>query len=116
MTPEENRARVLRWQRENRAKVRAKQRRYEARHRERRNDARRGRDPAARRARHAVEYALLRGDLVRADRCEECGVAPGVDHADRSLIQAHHDDYSQPLMVRWLCSECHGGEHARLAA
>jgi ribosomal protein S27AE len=36
--------------------------------------------------------------------CENCG-APDA--------HAHHDDYSQPLDVRWLCRACHGIEHRR---
>jgi len=36
--------------------------------------------------------------------CERC-------QADVSLSQAHHDDYSSPLVVRWLCADCHRKEH-----
>jgi hypothetical protein len=116
VTPEENRARVLRWQRENRDKARAKQRRYEARHRERRNARHVERDPVKHRARQAVKRALGRGELVRPDHCEQCGNGAGVDVAGRPLLHGHHSDYSKPLEVRWLCSECHGEEHAGVPA
>lgn len=36
--------------------------------------------------------------------CEKCGA---------SKSQAHHDDYSKPLEVRWLCVSCHAGHHLR---
>ena len=36
--------------------------------------------------------------------CEQCGALPA---------DAHHDDYSKPLDVRWLCESCHGIEHRR---
>jgi ribosomal protein S27AE len=52
-------------------------------------------------ARNAVKKALRRGELVRQP-CERCGAAPA---------DAHHDDYSKPLAVRWLCEPHHGEEH-----
>lgn len=27
-------------------------------------------------------------------------------------MQAHHEDYSKPLDVQWLCMACHRGAHA----
>jgi len=49
---------------------------------------------------------------VSALTCEHCGRAPtGFDR-----IHGHHDDYSKPLEVVWLCQRCHGAEHRRLNA
>jgi ribosomal protein S27AE len=50
-------------------------------------------------ARAAVILALGRKQLRRPPVCSECGVA--------CVAQAHHDDYSKPLAVRWLCRSCH---------
>lgn len=75
-------------------------------------DRQRGFRPAEeikRRARGAVAHALKTGLLVRGE-CE---------HADddcRGRIEGHHDDYSQPLCVRWLCQRHHGREHRREVA
>lgn len=54
------------------------------------------------RARSKVAYALLRGDLTR-NPCEVCGA---------KKTDAHHDDYSKPLDVRWLCRKHHLRSHA----
>ena len=43
-------------------------------------------------ARRAVCYAISTGRLVKQP-CEVCG----------SKAWAHHDDYTKPLEVRWLC-------------
>lgn len=51
-------------------------------------------------ARHAVNYAISAGRLVRQP-CEICGVR----------AHAHHDDYSKPLAVRWLCPLHHAAIH-----
>lgn len=51
-------------------------------------------------AHQAVYRAKQRGDLVPAAACEVCGTT------DRRL-DAHHDDYSLPLDVRWVCRPCH---------
>lgn len=52
-------------------------------------------------ARQKVCYAIKYGHLTRQP-CEICG-------AENS--QAHHDDYSKPLDVRWFCGEHHNLLH-----
>ncbi len=57
-----------------------------------------------RRARDQVKESLLYGRLTKGP-CE---------HADsncRGRIEAHHDDYSRPLEVRWLCHAHHRHLH-----
>lgn len=64
-------------------------------------------DPAQRPkilARDALRYAVASGKLVR----EPCACGEARSHG-------HHDDYTKPLEVRWLCSRCHGLEHRRHA-
>jgi hypothetical protein len=52
-------------------------------------------------AHRAVHQAVRAGHLVKSDRCEICG-----EPAAKPL-HGHHDDYSQPLAVRWVCRPCH---------
>ena len=42
------------------------------------------------------------------ENCETCGVLD-------TWLQRHHDDYSKPLEVRWLCRSCHQKHHVALA-
>ena len=56
------------------------------------------------RARSEAQYAMRTGRLV-PQPCEECG-------AER--VEAHHDDYSRPLDVRWLCRRHHSYQHRAL--
>lgn len=65
------------------------------------------RNPEKIRAYHVFKNAIRTGRLVRPDACEDCGRKPGVNSRGRSLIQGHHDDYAEPLIVRWLCVGCH---------
>ena len=58
--------------------------------------------PEKYKARTAVGNALRDGKLTKLP-CANCGA---------SKVQAHHDDYSKPLDVVWLCSGCHGAHHA----
>ena len=51
-----------------------------------------------------VQKAILSGRLVR-EPCSRCG-AP--------KAQAHHEDYSKPLDVAWLCRKCHKQRHREL--
>jgi hypothetical protein len=55
------------------------------------------------RAHSAVSYAVSRGGLVRPDACSDCGL--------EGRIHGHHEDYSKPLDVVWLCPRCHKKRH-----
>lgn len=55
-------------------------------------------------AHRAVEYAVKYGRLKKPENCEECGCRP-------KQLDGHHDDYSKPLSVKWLCPACHAKEH-----
>lgn len=66
----------------------------------------RNRTPAAFTARALVTHALQFGWLKRHP-CEICGEVH---------VHAHHEDYYEPLRVRWLCAKCHAIEHRRLRA
>ena len=47
-----------------------------------------------------VNNALRDRKIFKPNACEECS---------RDLkLHAHHEDYSKPLDVKWLCVECHG--------
>ena len=59
-----------------------------------------GRNPLKRKAQFAVSNAIRDGKLTRQP-CEQCG----------ERAQAHHDDYSKPLDVRWLCTVHHAEWH-----
>ena len=50
-----------------------------------------------------TSYAIKRGKLIRQP-CEMCGATEN--------IVAHHDDYSKPLDVHWLCATHHKRLHA----
>lgn len=59
-------------------------------------------------ARDAAQRALRAG-IIKRQPCEVCGVVHASARADgsRVKVEAHHDDYSKPLDVRWLCTEHH---------
>lgn len=74
-------------------------------------DRARGRRPgeyAKEDARRRVRDALAKGLLARG----ECTA----DGEHRGRIEAHHDDYSKPLDVRWLCKKHHAEVHTRQEA
>ena len=55
-------------------------------------------------ARTMVGNAVRDGRLAKAERCSCCG--------SDTRLHGHHDDYSKPLDVRWLCAPCHFEWHA----
>lgn len=56
-------------------------------------------------ARSKLHTYIKRGKIEKKP-CEVCG---------RKQVEAHHDDYDQPLVVRWLCKFHHLRFHGKFA-
>lgn len=61
-------------------------------------------NPEKYKAWNKVSNAIRDGKLKKS-ACEKCG---------NKKSQAHHEDYSKPLEVRWLCRSCHIIEHGKV--
>lgn len=59
------------------------------------------------RCRNALTRAVKSGKIQRPDTCSDCGKGS-------CQIQGHHEDYSKPLDVIWLCRVCHGRLHRKV--
>jgi len=57
-------------------------------------------------ARTITHHAVERGELVKTS-CVRCG---------DKLAEAHHRDYTKPLIIDWLCKKCHREEHRKTKA
>lgn len=62
-------------------------------------------NPEAYRAQTAVGNAIRDGRLAKGEVCEQEG-------CERTDVHAHHDDYTKPLEVRWMCPLHHHRHHA----
>lgn len=50
-------------------------------------------------ARRLIRHLVSSGCMIKPKNCSRCN--------GTKKIQAHHPDYSKPLMVIWLCHICH---------
>lgn len=95
-TPERKAAAKLKWEREKNdpiCKERARQSRKEW---IKKNEVKRA-------AHVLVGHAIKAGKLI-PEKCEVCG---------KKKVDAHHDDYTKPLDVRWLCRKHHIEHHKK---
>lgn len=51
-----------------------------------------------------VSYAIRKGRIIKPTICQTC-------MQDGLRIEAHHDDYSKPLDIVWMCRPCHDKFH-----
>jgi len=89
-----------RWVSSNREWVRERHMRWLESNPEKKN-AYRKRYPERYAAHTKVGNAIRDGKLAKKP-CEVCG---------ELIVHAHHDDYSKPLEVRWLCTKHHALHH-----
>lgn len=59
--------------------------------------------PERLRANALINARVKRGRMDRPEKCGQCGKTGRVD--------AHHEDYTQPDKVEWLCRSCHMKRH-----
>lgn len=59
-------------------------------------------------ARRKVQAALKKGAMLRPMICSQC--------RQECKPEAHHEDYTIPLDVIWLCRGCHMERHAKAKA
>src|SRR5690625_498931 len=59
-----------------------------------------------RRAAHIAVTNAVRNGTLKPKPCERCSFPFGV--------HGHHEDYSKPLDVIWLCRRCHGERHREI--
>jgi len=57
-------------------------------------------------ARTIVHRAINSGKIKKPKICSKC--------KKRKKLDAHHDDYSKPLNIKWLCRGCHADRHRKL--
>ena len=50
-------------------------------------------------ARSILNSHVHSGKILKPERCEVCG--------NKGKLEAHHEDYSRPLDVKWVCKSCH---------
>lgn len=56
-------------------------------------------------AHNKVNNAIRDGKLIKPEKCAVCN--------KKCRLCGHHEDYSKPLEVIWMCQGCHKQHHAK---
>lgn len=83
--------------------TRARSKRWRAEKPEKVNEQHKLRDPNKIMARRRLNDAIRKGRIKKPICCEHCGLM--------EKLHGHHEDYSKPLEVIWLCPTCHSKLH-----
>lgn len=102
------RAYSRKWKTDNREHVRAYNNEWNANHSERavsRVRAWKMANPEKKKAHRAIQNRVRRGRIIR-EPCVECG---------NPKSHGHHEDYSKPFDIIWLCALHHNRKHHLVA-
>lgn len=58
-------------------------------------------------ARRKFSSAVKSGKISKPSNCSDCG-----NLTPSKYLHGHHEDYSRPLDVIWLCRKCHAARHS----
>ena len=64
--------------------------------------------PEKQKAHRLINKAIKSGELTRPSTCSKCG--------NNGAIEAHHEDYTKPRDIVWLCRTCHAQRHVEMRA
>lgn len=67
------------------------------------------RNPEKVKASEKLRKEIREGKIQRPTKCQKCGEK----YNGNSVINGHHEDYSKPLEVIWLCNACHKKLHTQ---
>ena len=99
-TPEKQREANKKYRLNNPDRVKESQRKYRLSHRKEIGARERANNTVKRRTWNVLYRAIGSGKIVKPEECDVC-------HKASPIIHGHHDDYSRPLSVLWLCPKCH---------
>lgn len=92
--PERSREADRLWKRRNPKRAAENNRRSDERH------------PEKARARKLLTQAVRVGRVSKPKHCQDCG-----EEKTPRRLHGHHEDYSKPYDVNWLCPGCHARRH-----
>lgn len=90
------------WKERNPKKVAEARRKYRAKKPEASREANRryaARNPKKTACRKRLQWLVKSGQIEKPDVCSQCG--------SDYFVDGHHEDYSKPEVVEWLCRLCH---------
>lgn len=96
------------WRRLNKDKKQAQNKDWKQKHKQQRAEYRKQyrKDNRLKCNAHSLVWNHINtGKLFKPDFCYLCG--------DKCEPQAHHEDYSKPLEILWLCPTCHANRHKK---
>lgn len=67
---------------------------------------RKERHPLKLKVQKQLNNAVYNGKIQKPNKCERCK-----ELKEKKQIEGHHEDYSKPFKVQWLCKQCHNYIH-----